>query len=244
LKVQPERAATAFAAAAQARQGFLARILTCAPESLIGKRLHQEPPPEAWEASRRYQDRMLGILWTPYPLVPGTRNELAPRAVSFSVDAATRFKQFAKEVAEHRPRAGITNQSCYSPNCFQSTRPVWEQRSRLIRTSTSPNWAAKIFSEGFRSPASTRVKRDGWLRACGRSRFRKSMQQPPPHPEGGGFRHGEWLMKSEMPTLADALVATALDKLSTLAIKQRGPAFAEQRDMLLKIAQAAQIYPR
>jgi hypothetical protein len=45
-------------------------------------------------------------------------------------------------------------------------------------------------------------------------------------------------MKSEMPTLADALIATALDKRSTLAIKQREPAFAEQRAMLLKIAHA------
>jgi hypothetical protein len=189
LKVQPERAATAFAAAAQARQGFLARILTCASESLIGKRrLPQEPPPEAREVLQRYQDRMLGILRTPYPLAPGTRNELAPRAVPFSVDAAMRFSQFADEAAEQSAPGGDYE----SIPLFAERLP--EHASRLgaaIAAYQDLNFA-ELSGEGFQRGVqlatfyASEAKR--LVGASGRGRLQ---QPPPPRPEGGSFWHGE-----------------------------------------------------
>jgi hypothetical protein len=76
LMVQPEVAATALNDEILTKQGFLSRILACAPKGLIGKRMHKSPPPEAVEALREYETRILNILETKYPLVPDTRNEL------------------------------------------------------------------------------------------------------------------------------------------------------------------------
>ena len=82
LMVQPEVAATALTDELLTKQGFMSRILACAPESLIGKRMHKSPPPEAAQVSAdEYETRILTILETPYPLVPDTRNELEPRVM-------------------------------------------------------------------------------------------------------------------------------------------------------------------
>ena len=98
LMVQPEVAATALADELLTKQGFMSRILACAPESLIGKRMHKAPPPEAAQVLRQYKERMLSIMETPYPLVPDTRNELEPRDVPFSAEATALFWEFADEV--------------------------------------------------------------------------------------------------------------------------------------------------
>jgi hypothetical protein len=98
LMVQPKIAAVALSDELLQKQGFMSRILTCAPESLIGKRMHKPPPPEAAQVLQDYNKRILAILETPYPLVPKMRNELAPRAVSFSADATNLFWEFVDEV--------------------------------------------------------------------------------------------------------------------------------------------------
>ena len=55
LMVQPEVAATALGDELLTKQGFMSRILACAPESLIGKRMHKAPPPEAAQVLQRIQ---------------------------------------------------------------------------------------------------------------------------------------------------------------------------------------------
>ena len=87
LMVQPEVAATALGDEILAKQGFLSRILACAPEGLIGKRMHKASSPEAMQVLQQYKNRILTIMEMPYPLVPDTRNELEPRVVSFSAEA-------------------------------------------------------------------------------------------------------------------------------------------------------------
>ena len=106
LMVQPEVAATAFGDELLTKQGFMSRILACTPDSLIGKRMHKTPPPEAGEVLRQYKARMLDIMQAPYPLVPDTQNELAPREVPFSAEATTLFWQFADEVEQQMAPGG------------------------------------------------------------------------------------------------------------------------------------------
>ena len=104
--VQPEVAATALADELLTKQGFMSRILACAPESLIGKRMHKASPPEAAQVLQQYKDRMLSIMETPYPLVPDTRNELEPRDVPFSADATALFWEFADEAEKQMAPGG------------------------------------------------------------------------------------------------------------------------------------------
>ena len=106
LMVQPEVAATAFGDELLTKQGFMSRILACTPDSLIGKRMHKTPPPEAGQVLRQYKARMLDIMQAPYPLVPDTQNELAPREVPFSAEATTLFWQFADEVEQQMAPGG------------------------------------------------------------------------------------------------------------------------------------------
>ena len=94
LMVQPKVAAAALSDELLQQQGFMSRILVCAPDSLIGKRTHKPPPPEAAQALQEYKTRTQAILETPYPLAPDTRNELAPRTLTFSADAAELFWEF------------------------------------------------------------------------------------------------------------------------------------------------------
>jgi hypothetical protein len=77
--------------------GFLGRILICWPESLIGTRLHKEPPPQAKQNVADFTTRVLAILEAPYPLVEDTRNELAPRPLPFSAEATKLYWEFADE---------------------------------------------------------------------------------------------------------------------------------------------------
>jgi Protein of unknown function (DUF3987) len=58
LMVQPEVAGTALADELLTKQGFMSRILACAPESLIGKRMHKASPPEAAQVLGQYKDRI------------------------------------------------------------------------------------------------------------------------------------------------------------------------------------------
>ena len=106
LMVQPEVAATALTDELLNKQGFMSRILACAPEGLIGKRMHKAPPLEATQVLRDYEKRILSILETPYLLAPDTRNELEPRAISFSTEAEELFWEFADAVEKEMASGG------------------------------------------------------------------------------------------------------------------------------------------
>jgi hypothetical protein len=68
--------------------------------------MHKSPPPEALQALREYEVRILNILETPYPLAPDTRNELEPRMVTFSPEAEQLFWEFGDEVEKEMAQGG------------------------------------------------------------------------------------------------------------------------------------------
>jgi hypothetical protein len=86
--------------------GFLGRILMCWPESLIGTRLHKEPPPQAKENVADFTTKLLAILETPLPLVEDTRNELNPRPLPFSTEATELFWEFADATEQNMAKDG------------------------------------------------------------------------------------------------------------------------------------------
>jgi hypothetical protein len=110
LMIQPEVAARAVTDEMLIGQGFLSRILLCAPESRIGKREPKRPPPEAAHVLQRFKERMRTILETPYPLAPGKRNELNPRAVVFSAAAEELFWRFVGAVEKQMAPGGDYDQ--------------------------------------------------------------------------------------------------------------------------------------
>jgi hypothetical protein len=97
-------------------QGLMSRLLMTAPDPASGTRLWHEPAPESDSALRRYGARLLEILERPYPLAPGTRNELAPRALPLSAEARRLWIGFADHVerrigtgGELEPIRGLAN---------------------------------------------------------------------------------------------------------------------------------------
>ena len=145
--VQPEVAATALGDEILAKQGFLSRILACAPESLIGKRIHKASSPEAMQVLQQYKDRMLSIMEMPYPLVPDTRNELEPRVVSFSAEAEQLFREFGDEVEK-------------------AMAPGGEYESIRAFASKLPEHAARLAAAiaGYRDLTVTKLSRDDFAR--------------------------------------------------------------------------------
>jgi hypothetical protein len=79
-------------------QGFLSRILPTAPDTAAGTRLQRDERPETNSDLRRYGARLLDILETPLPLVPGKTNELAPRSLPLSPEARRLWSAFADHV--------------------------------------------------------------------------------------------------------------------------------------------------
>ena len=169
LMVQPEVAATALGDELLTKQGFLSRILACAPESLIGKRMHKASPAGSRAGpAANTKERMLNILETPYPLAPDTRNELEPRTVSFSAEAEQLFWEFADEVEKEMAPGGE----------YESIRPfaakLPEHAARLATAIAGyrdlHNRRAqprRFLLAGFASPPTTRPKQNGFLDPAG-----------------------------------------------------------------------------
>jgi Protein of unknown function (DUF3987) len=128
LMLQPKVAGIALSDDLVTKQGFLARILMAAPESLIGTRMHKEAPPDAERIIARYNQRVLTILETPYSLVKGTRSELDPPELPFSEEAEQLYWEFADEV-EREMAAGGKYETIRS---FASKLP--EHAARLAAT--------------------------------------------------------------------------------------------------------------
>ena len=106
LGMQPVVAARILTDELLIKLGFLGRILMSAPESLIGTRLHKEPPTEAKPTLAAYTKKVLAMLETPYPLAEDTKNELEPRPVSFSAEATKLFWEFADESEKAMAQGG------------------------------------------------------------------------------------------------------------------------------------------
>lgn len=98
LMIQPN-AATLFLADDVLRdQGLLSRVLVAAPDTLAGSRLYREPHPDDEAAIRAYGARLLDIMETPALMAPGTRNELDPRKLPMTDEAAGYWRAFFDHV--------------------------------------------------------------------------------------------------------------------------------------------------
>lgn len=97
IMIQPD-VATAFLTDPLLRdQGLLSRLLVAAPCSIAGTRCFQEIVASDEEAIREYGGQILRLLRKPWPLVPGTDNELAPPTLPMSNDARNCWRAFHDE---------------------------------------------------------------------------------------------------------------------------------------------------
>lgn len=104
LMTQPLVAAELLADPIYQDQGFLARVLISWPDTTAGTRLYVNSDPSQEAAIGRYWLALTTLLYRPYPLRPDTRNELAPRALSLSVEAkavwVTTFNRIERQLGE------------------------------------------------------------------------------------------------------------------------------------------------
>ena len=98
VMIQPDASAGFLANPVLRDQGLLSRVLVAAPESIAGTRLYRDPHPNDDAAINAYGARILSILEAPATMADGAVNELAPRALPMSDDAAAAWKQFFNQV--------------------------------------------------------------------------------------------------------------------------------------------------
>jgi hypothetical protein len=94
LMVQHEAAAQFLSDPLLRDQGLLSRVLVAAPESIAGTRFYRDPLPKDETAIRAYGARILSILEAPWPLAEGRRNELEPRVLLITAEAAAAWCAF------------------------------------------------------------------------------------------------------------------------------------------------------
>jgi hypothetical protein len=98
LMVQPDVACILLQDPLLLNQGILSRILTTSPESAAGKRKPRAEQEETDKIIKDYGSLLLQILERPLPLAAGKTNELEPRALPLSMEAAELWKQFVQNV--------------------------------------------------------------------------------------------------------------------------------------------------
>jgi hypothetical protein len=98
LMVQHEAAAQFLADPLLRDQGLLSRMLVAAPDSIAGTRFYRDTAPADDAAIHSYGARILSILEGWWPLVEGRRNELEPRALTITAEAAHAWRAFYDHV--------------------------------------------------------------------------------------------------------------------------------------------------
>ena len=79
-------------------QGLLSRVLVAAPDSIAGTRFYRNATPEDDAAIRSYGARILSILEASWPLAESRQNELEPRALRITDEAAKAWRAFHDHV--------------------------------------------------------------------------------------------------------------------------------------------------
>ena len=105
LMAQPDASARLLSDPIAADQGLLSRLLVCAPASTAGTRIQKPLAADTEPALHRYGARILELLAKPYITIPGARNALEPRALTFEASASARFKRLC-DLVERRLGAG------------------------------------------------------------------------------------------------------------------------------------------
>lgn len=118
LMAQPDVAAQLLDDDLLLNQGLLSRILVVFPTSTAGQRFFAEAPPEARADLARYKDRLAAFVRAPIPLRAETRNELEPRQLVLTPEAAQvwiNLHDFVEERlaadGELVPIAGLANKA-------------------------------------------------------------------------------------------------------------------------------------
>lgn len=106
VMIQPDASAGFLANPVLRDQGLLSRVLVAAPESIAGTRLYRDPHPNDDAAINAYSARILSILEAPATMADGAVNELAPRALPMSDDAAAAWKRFFNQVELRSSNSG------------------------------------------------------------------------------------------------------------------------------------------
>ena len=114
----------------------MSRLLACAPEGLIGTRMHKDSPPEAAQVLQQYNERMLNIMETQYPLAPGHsetnsnrgRCPFQPKPKNCSGNLRMKLKRQWRPAVNTNPFAPL-------PRSSRNTPPAWPQLLRAIAIS-------------------------------------------------------------------------------------------------------------
>ena len=98
LMIQPRAAMEFLGDDSLIDQGLLSRMLATYPTSTLGSRFSRDTLPESKAAYERYCDRLTAILRTPPVTKEGSANELEPRDLPLSEEAAGTFLVFSDHV--------------------------------------------------------------------------------------------------------------------------------------------------
>ena len=154
LMVQPVAAEGLLSDPLAAGQGFLARFLIAAPQSVIAARLRQGHALSSDAALARFAERIGAMLRQPLALREGTRNEPDPPLIPMDADAREHLADFAM-LAEREQAAG---------GMFRDVRPF---------ASKAAEQAARIAAVpgALASPARSCAARSAlppirWVRRC------------------------------------------------------------------------------
>ncbi len=190
LMVQHEAAAQFLSDGLLRDQGLLSRVLVAAPESIAGTRFYRETSPEDDAAIRAYGARVLSILEARWPLVESSRNELEPRALPITEEAAADWcafydhiegqcgpgsdlrpiQDFAAKSAEHAARiAGVLT---IVENIHATEIGIEAMRSALMVVDWYVNEAVRL-QQAARTDAKLMVAQQllDWMRGRGEEVF-------------------------------------------------------------------------
>jgi hypothetical protein len=106
IMAQPNVASVLFNDALLQGQGLLSRLLVEAPESAAGTRIPHVEKSETAIHLKTYGDALLAIMRKAPALKDGKVNELAPRPLRFSADAAAEWRAFVGHIEHSISRSG------------------------------------------------------------------------------------------------------------------------------------------
>jgi len=176
LMAQPEAAAQMLTDPVLLDQGFLSRVLVSAPASTAGTRFQREPDPASSAALSRYHARILSILEHAPTLAPDSRNELEPRVLCFTSDAAAAWREyadhverllapsqpfepirgFANKLPEHAARIAAVLMLVDNIEARHIDKETFERAVRLAEYYTRE--ALRLFEAGYASPELRRAE--------------------------------------------------------------------------------------
>ena len=183
LMAQPEAAAHMLTDPVLLDQGFLSRLLVSAPASTAGTRMQRTPDIASGVALSRYHARILSILERQPTMALDMRNELDPRVLRFTPDAAQAWREyadhverllapgqpldtirgFANKLPEHAARIAAVLTLIENIEAMRIDREAFERAVHLAEYYTRE--ALRLFGAGYASPELQRAaKLLDWLK--------------------------------------------------------------------------------